>query len=356
MRVLYLTNIHNPYRDVFFEELGRRCELTVLFERHSDSHRDASWFDGAHANSYREVFLPDKEGRFRSKTMLSMLGEGGLVVAGCYNEPRQMAAIAHMRRKGIPYVVNLDGPLFDTSLPKRIVRDWVLRGASAYLVAGNRSVSSLRDVAQNAPVAAYPFSSLTAAQIAKAASGDAMRDPRLVLSVGQFEPYKGLDVLLSAARELPHLQFRIVGAGRRDDELKHLVVSLGLANIDTIPFLSPHELAHEYERASLFVLPSRQECWGLVVNEAASHGTPLVSTWGSGAAVEFLSETYPKFLAEPDDPSSLANCIRAAFALGPQSQNEYSLYLRQKASEYTIETMVDAHMSLFEQMQDVSHG
>lgn len=356
MRVLYLTNIHNPYRDKFFEELGRRCELTVLFERHTDSHRDASWFDGARANSYREVFLPDKEGRLRPRTMLSMLGGEHLVVVGCYNEPRQMAAIAHLRSKGIPYVVNLDGPLFDTPLPKRIVRDWVLRGADAYLVAGGRSASSLRGVAQNAPVVAYPFSSLTAAQIAKAVSSDVKRDPCLVLSVGQFEPYKGLDVLLSAAQELSHLQFRVIGAGARNDELKQLADNMGVTNVETIPFLSPDELTYEYERASLFVLPSRQECWGLVINEAASHGTPLVSTWGSGAAVEFLSGAYPQFLAEPDDSGSLANSIRAALSLGPQAQSEYSSFLRQKASEYTIEAMVDAHMSLFEQMQDVSHG
>lgn len=356
MRVLYLTNIHNPYRDKFFEELGHRCELTVLFERHTDSHRDASWFDGVRANSYQEVFLPDKEGRLYPKTMLGMLGGEHLVVVGCYNEPRQMAAIAHMRRKGIPYVVNLDGPLFDTPLPKCIVRDWVLRGANAYLVAGNRSVSSLRGISQDAPVVVYPFSSLTAAQIVEAASDDVERDPGLVLSVGQYVPCKGLDVLLAAARELPHLRFRMIGAGGRNDELKQIASSMGVTNVDFIPFLSPHELAYEYERASLFVLPSRQECWGLVINEAASHGTPLVSTWGSGAAVEFLSGAYPQFLAEPNDPRSLANSIRAALALGPQALGEYSSFLRQKASEYTIEAMVDAHMSLFEKMQDVSHG
>lgn len=46
MRVLYLTNYHNPYRDEFFEPLGRRCDLTVLFEQRADAARDASGSEG----------------------------------------------------------------------------------------------------------------------------------------------------------------------------------------------------------------------------------------------------------------------------------------------------------------------
>ena len=42
MRILYITNIHNPYRDEFFEQLGKRCDLTVLFERQGSANRDAS--------------------------------------------------------------------------------------------------------------------------------------------------------------------------------------------------------------------------------------------------------------------------------------------------------------------------
>ena len=46
-------------------------------------------------------------------------------------------------------------------------------------------------------------------------------------------------------------------------------------------------------------------CLRLVVNEAASFGTPIVSTWGSGAAMEFIGDDYPQFLAKPADAGSL---------------------------------------------------
>lgn len=81
MRVLYLTNHHNPYRDEFFEQLGRECDLTVLFEQRSDAARDASWFEGAAARSYAETYLSEDERGPVSPTMLKMVG-GGVVPRG----------------------------------------------------------------------------------------------------------------------------------------------------------------------------------------------------------------------------------------------------------------------------------
>ena len=350
MKVLYLTNIHNPYRDEFFEQLGQQCDLTVLFEQRSDDVRDASWFENAHAHSYKEVFLSEGERGPISKTMLRMLGGGSFVVVGCYNTSRQMAAISYMKRHGISFVVNSDGAVFDTgSAAKRCIRKCVLRNANAYLIAGKTCVAGLRRVVgRKAPVSSYPLSSLSKACCAEMVSSAAERDPKLILVVGQYEDYKGLDVALDAVKLLPRdLRFRFVGAGKKTDQLVAAANARGLGNVEVIPFMAPNELAKEYLRAGLFVLPSRQECWGLVVNEAAACGCPIVSTWGAGAAVEFVSSEYPQFLSEPNSADSLALTISAFLKRPDGEKAEYSAFLQTKAASYTIEDMVDAHMKLF---------
>ena len=43
MRLLWITNIPSPYRVDFFNELGKSCELTVLFEKAGASDRDDTW-------------------------------------------------------------------------------------------------------------------------------------------------------------------------------------------------------------------------------------------------------------------------------------------------------------------------
>ena len=43
MNILWLTNIPSPYRVNFFNELGKYCDLTVLFEKKASDERDKSW-------------------------------------------------------------------------------------------------------------------------------------------------------------------------------------------------------------------------------------------------------------------------------------------------------------------------
>lgn len=118
-----------------------------------------------------------------------------------------------------------------------------------------------------------------------------------------------------------------------------------MKNVEIIPFLQKDVLEEEYKKCSMLVLPTRQECWGLVVNEAASFGTPVVSTNGSGAAIEFLFEKYPFLLAEPDNAENLAEVIKAARNM---NLKDYSKYLIEKSKMYSIEHSVECHMKAFE--------
>ena len=353
MRVLYLSNYHNPYRDEFFEQLGRKCDLTVLFEQRVEASRDVSWFEGVSAGSYKEIYLPEEEHGPISPTMMKVIDEGwSFVVVGCYNSPKQMVAISHLRRQRIPYFVNSDGPLFETRGIKGLIRRRVLRGADAYLVAGSASVPSVRrEIGRSSMIVPYPFSSLTQTRIDKLAIMREDRNRQRILLVGQFLPYKGIDLALDALAGLSNdLQIRLVGTGSRSHEAEKFAASRGMQNVEVVPFLEPDALVKEYLRAGIFVLPSRQECWGLVINEAASCGCPIVSTWGSGAAVEFLSRHYPHYLAEPGNVGSLAGAISRLLSASVSELISYGDALRRIAANYTIESMVETHLRAFERM------
>ena len=113
-----------------------------------------------------------------------------------------------------------------------------------------------------------------------------------------------------------------------------------LPNVEVIPFLQKNELFKAYRGSAMMLLPTRQECWGLVINEAASFGTPIVSTWGSGAAVEFLAEDYPCYLAQSDNASDLLLKVQN---LMEHDSEEYSRFLLKKSLRYSIEECVLAH-------------
>ena len=74
------------------------------------------------------------------------------------------------------------------------------------------------------------------------------------------------------------IRYKFVGMGKRTELFLKEMGNMP-ENVKVIPFLQKSDLEEEYRRCSLLLLPTRQECWGLVVNEAASFGTPIVSTW-----------------------------------------------------------------------------
>ena len=345
-KVLYLTNIEVPYRVRFFNELAKHCDLTVMYERRKSANRNSKWASGE-AKNYRVEYLDGNdvgdENGFSWRILGLIKKNWDVVVVGCYNSRVQMLAMAYMRLNHIPFVINLDGEPFIGKGPKAIVKRMMLKGAEGYLTAGVKSKESLKAaIGDKCPVVPYFFSSLTDEEIAVNARSKEKRED-YVLVVGQYFDYKGMDVAFRVACMDSSIRYKFAGMGKRT-ELFFQEMGNMPNNIEVIPFLQKKELEEEYKKCAMLVLPTRQECWGLVVNEAASFGTPIVSTWGSGAAVEFIGDTYPQYLAQPGDAESLLSCIHRC---QEDDCADYSDYLKNISKKYSIERNVVTHIQSF---------
>lgn len=109
------------------------------------------------------------------------------------------------------------------------------------------------------------------------------------LYVGRYVGVKGLDVLLDAYRRYRSSTrdpwpLHCIGAG----PLKPLLA--GAEGVTDLGFVQPDELPSRMAAAGAFVLPSRKEPWGVVVQEAAAAGLPLICSDSVGAAVHLLRE------------------------------------------------------------------
>lgn len=343
-KVLYISNIEVPYRVRFFNELAAHCDLTVLYERKKSSNRNDQWAKSEKHN-YRIKYLRgisvDPEKAFSFGILREIFSGYDYIIVGCYNSPVQMMAILVMRLFHIPYFLNLDGePFLDGRGLKAKLKRFFLTGAEKYLVAGEKAAESLRKITGDREIIPYYFSSLSEEEISinRARSQGRVRNDT-ILVIGQFFAYKGMDVALEAAQMDLSMRYKLVGMGSRTEQFvkDHEIPE----NVEIIPFLQKEELEREYQSCAMLVLPSRQECWGLVINEAASFGMPIVSTWGSGAAVEFLADAYPEYLAKPADAEELLRCIRKL--LESDTKEAYSGTLLEKSKKYSIERSVQAH-------------
>lgn len=353
-KVLYISNIEVPYRTKFFNLLGKECDLTVLYERKQSSNRDATWTSSEQSTYKKEYLSGIKYGNeriFSFSILKYIFGKYDKVIVGCFNNPVQMLAILAMKITHREYYVNVDGKTFDTGNPiKRAMRRFFLRGAKAYFCAGEKASDGLREfVGEDKAIYPYLFSSMNEKELLEKERTKAQERNNKILVVGQYEDYKGLDIAAQVAKQTPNLNYTFVGMGKKDKEFKAYLDNQGIQNIEVISFLQKEDLEELYGTYGILILPSRQECWGLVINEAASFGMPIVSTWGSGAAEEFLSPQYDKYLAKPEKVDELKRCVEELTGSTEQEKEEYSIYLYNKNKSYFIEENVSCFVKGLEE-------
>ena len=137
-------------------------------------------------------------------------------------------------------------------------------------------------------------------------------DERIVLFVGRLEPYKGVEVLLSAfARSVQgenELRLAIVG----DGSLRPRVEALALDHDRRIIYLgrlSGDDVLRAYVAADFVVLPSLTDGWGLVINEAMACGLPVIVTDRVGCADDLVRDGETGLMVRAGRESELAAAI-----------------------------------------------
>ena len=116
-----------------------------------------------------------------------------------------------------------------------------------------------------------------------------MSGSKIILSVGQLIPRKGMDILINSFNNLiqqtdEDVKLVIAGDGASRNELEQLVTRLNLKDRVFLVGSHPHdELNVYYNAADLFCLASSREGWPNVVMESLATGTPVVATniWGT---------------------------------------------------------------------------
>ena len=134
------------------------------------------------------------------------------------------------------------------------------------------------------------------------------------LYVGRYVDVKGLDVLVEAYQSYRNAvdapwTLTCVGTGPESDRLA------GVPGIEDRGFVQPDALPAIMGHAAAFVLPSRHEPWGVVVQEAAAAGLPLLCSDACGAAVHLLQDRYNGFLVETGNADHLTAAMAQLTAL-----------------------------------------
>ena len=359
MKVLFYTNIPTPYRLDFFNLLGQHVELTAVFTQHRSE--NVGWIQGReHIRNFQAIFLCDENGgcacgrglkKIYPNAVRYALGNWDAIFVTNYYSPTEVLLIRSLKNRRIPYILEVDGGFIrDEGALKRLLKKYLISGAQYYLSTGAQTDSYLSYYgADGTRLRRYPLSSVFADEISGSPAGAeekavlrkalGLPDGPLVLFVGQLIHRKGVDILAEAAGQLPDVRFCVVGNGDAS-------VYKAPGNVLFAGQKSKAELAQYYRAADLFVLPTREDIWGLVVVEAAAKGLPVITTDRCIAGLEMLDQRY---IIPAADAASLTRKADELLS-DPEALRTAAEKSLAAARRYTIETMAETHLAFLSEL------
>ena len=307
---------------------SRGHEVTLLTQNPQDVPKE--WEDGTavpvvcRVDSSRNAFS-----RSAMQEYLKVLERAQVVHLHTPWELSNLTIARGLRRRSISYIVSIHGMLDDwcmaqRGLKKRLFlaatgRRFLERAARVHCTAEGERQQAVKWMPQ-ALTAVLPllvdlteYDTLPGTEPALAAFPQLATAAPKVLFLSRLHPKKGVEILLRAAAEVTRrgvdLELFIAGPGEDDyvNRLMRLANELNLgAKTHFLGMVRGAQKTSLYQAADLFVLPTYQENFGLVLVEALACGTPVITTSGVDIWPE-LEQAGSAIVAA--DPQSVAAAI-----------------------------------------------
>ena len=296
-RVTVVSPEPTPYRAPLFDRIAEHVDLTVIYASHTVAGRewtvplrhDAVFLGGVRLPGMRRLIRHDYPLTPGIARALRRSHPDVVVVSG-WSTFASQAAVAWCRAHRVPYVLHVESHDLDPRPRwRRAVKDAVatpvIRGAASVLAVGSAARESV--LARGAKDVRIFANTIDVEKwIGRAESlTRSPHDGVVVVSVGRDVPDKAFDVLAGACRQAD-VRLDLVTGGLTEDEV-----------------------ARRYVEADVFALLSRHEPWGVVVNEAAASGLPLVLSDRVGAAHDLLRDGENGFVVPADDVDAAADAL-----------------------------------------------
>lgn len=328
LKALVIASYPAPYRVAVFKELAKVYQLEIYFDTNKNEDRNADWFCKNDDISFD--ILDNEKARGKFNSALKNIKQYDFVLA--YDPARKpsIRAILKCRIKNVPYFINNDGAFINKHNPiKTIAKHILYSGAKLCFASGKSSADYFMAYGvKRDKIRYHNFTSLTDADILKAPVSEVEKkavreelqlkeDKTYIITVGQFVNRKGIDLLLEAWQSLknnPCAELLIIGGGGKRKEYEEYISSNDMQNVTIIDFLHKEVLLKYYKASDIFILPTREDVWGLVINESMACGLPVVSSDMCIAARELVVNGENGFIYPVYDIEKMASCLQTLVA------------------------------------------
>jgi len=175
-------------------------------------------------------------------------------------------------------------------------------------------------------------------------------EPLVFIALGRFVHKKGFDVLLNAFKAFVTVssvpaRLRLAGDGPLNKQLRDLAKKLEVE--DLIDFTGwVDDIVSFYDSGDIFILPSRDEPFGLVLIEAMARGKTIIAS-NIGGPRDFLDQNT-SFLVPPDDSKVLCDAMQQAATQPALCCSKATAALNLFHSRFTKEAVLPEFIDFYE--------
>jgi glycosyltransferase involved in cell wall biosynthesis len=136
---------------------------------------------------------------------------------------------------------------------------------------------------------------------------------KAILTIARLTAVKGIDHLLEIAKLVltkhPDWKWKVIGEGELQSAAENFIKKENLEAKLLLQAPSNHNIAAEYESASMYVMTSANECFPMVLLEALSYGLPCISFDVDTGPRHIIQNNIDGLLVKKDDLRAMVNAI-----------------------------------------------
>lgn len=355
MKILIISSFPAPYRVDVFKEISKVHDTTIFFETGEDQNRNAGWFSDS-SELHFEI-LNKKETIDKYNKLIKNIEKFDVVLAYDFYVKSAMKAQMMCILKKIPYFVNCDGAFIRNSKIKGMIKRFFIKHSAGCFASGTYAKEYfLHFGANKEKIYTHNFTSLKEDDILKDVVSDEEKkklkmklrlneNKKTVLSIGQFIERKGFDTLLNAWENITEeYELVLIGGGILEESYRSIIEKRNIKNVYIKGFKDKNEIKDYYKASDLFVLPTREDIWGLVINEAMAYGLPVITTDRCIAGLELIEVGKNGFIFSVDNINELYKYMKLILENDDISM-EISLNNIKKMQGNTVENIGKQHLN-----------
>lgn len=345
MKVAIITNIYTPYRMAQFGLFKEKIDgLSVYFSNKDLQDREWNKKEFDYYHTLKTIFNFGKYGKLNSG-LIRIIKKNDIIILGGYEQPSYVLLSILCRIFKKPYVILFDGispikiKFYQTSNFKHIIKKLVIKHASAYFVNGQISrdyfhkIFKVHDykifnqylsIDRNLFLVNGPVEEITL-KVRK--DLNITNKEKVIVYSGRLIEGKNIKALIEVLSQIENkATLLVLGNGVELEDLKKYSSELNVRAI-FLGNVQVEELFKYYFISDLMVLPSFDDAWGLVINEAIFCNLPVLVSNAVGCVKDLIKDGYNGYVFDINNKEDFKLKFLKSLDLNRSLVKEYSEYL-----------------------------